>query len=84
MYALQIKNHIYWSDRWSVEIGRRLKVADSSEGLLIFPETLRREAILEVIKDVPTELYRLYDLEPAAEEDCDFMTDSGVCYRRIH
>ncbi len=84
MQALEIKDHIYWSDRWSAQIGRRLEVADSSEGLFIFPESLGREAILEVLKDVPADLYRLYDLEPAAEEDCDFMADSGACYRRLH
>lgn len=83
MQALQIKDHIYWSDRWSAEIGRRLPVADSSEGLFVFPETMSREAVLAVLKDVPESLYRLFELEPAAEADCEVMTDSGSCYRRL-
>lgn len=84
MQALQIKDHIYWSDRWSAEIGRRLEVADSSEGLFIFPDTLPRETLLAVLKEVPPDLYRLYELEPAGEEYCDFLADSGKCYRQIH
>ena len=84
MRALQIKDHIYWSDRWSAEIGRRLEVADSSEGLFIFPDSLPQEEIMAVIRNIPSGLYRLYELEPAPEENCDVMTDSGACYRQIH
>ena len=84
MQALEIKDHIYWSDRWSAQIGRRLEVADSSEGLFIFPETVPREAILEVLKDVPGGLYRLFELEPGPEANCDVMADSGACYHRLH
>ncbi|AMV73090.1 hypothetical protein JCM30471_15040 [Desulfuromonas carbonis] len=84
MQALQIMDSIYWSDRWSAEIGRRLAVADSSEGLFIFPKELSRRQILEVLQEVPADLYRLFELEPAAEADCQVMADSGACYRRLN
>ena len=84
MQALQIMDHVYWSNRWSAEIGRQLAVADSSEGLFIFPEGMSRRRILEVLQEVPADLYRLFELEPAAEADCQVMADSGACYRRLH
>ena len=84
MKALQILDEIRWHDRWSSEIGKRLNVMDSTKDLYIFEEDLTREDILGILQGVPEDLFRLFDLEAAPEEDCDFMADSGTCYRRIH
>lgn len=84
MNALIIKDHIYWSDDWSSEIGRQLAIHDSSEGLFIFERQVGKEAILNVLQGVPRDLYRLLELEEAGGENCDILADSGLCYRQLH
>ena len=84
MTGLRINDSVRWHDSWSAEIGRRLQVLDSSNDLLIFDPRYGRDEILEIIKEAPTDLYQLIDLEEAPETDCDFMADSGRCYRKLH
>ncbi len=84
MKALEILDEIRWHDNWSSRIGQTLEVRDSTKDLYIFSDKHHRDEILRVLKDVPEGLYRLFDIEEAPEEDCDYMGDSGVCYRRLH
>ncbi len=84
MKALQILDEIRWHDHWSADIGRNLDVKDSTKDLYVFEDRHSREDILRILKDVPDDLYRLFELEEAPEEDCDYMADSGTCYRRVH
>lgn len=84
MKGLLIQDEIRWHETWSAEIGRRLRVKDSSNNLFIFDEGTSREEILKVLGDAPEACYQLFELEAAPEEDCDFMGDSGACYRKIH
>lgn len=84
MTGLRINDSVRWHDSWSAEIGRRLHVHDSSNDLLIFDPGCGRDEIMDVIRSAPTDLYQLIDLEEAPESDCDFLADSGRCYRRLH
>lgn len=84
MKVLLIQDELRWHDRWSSEIGRRLKVKDSTYNMFVFDEGHTREDILSVLKEVPEDLYRLVEVEPAAEEACELPTDSGKCYKEIH
>jgi hypothetical protein len=61
-----------------------LKTRDSSNNLLIFDEKYDDEDILALIGEAPKDTYQILDLDQATEEDCDFLTDSGICYRRLH
>ncbi|PLX85191.1 MAG: hypothetical protein C0617_05770 [Desulfuromonas sp.] len=83
MKGLLIEDEFHWHDRWSSELGQRLSITDSSNNLFIFDEACTREEILSVIRDVPRDLYRIFDLQETSEEYCDFMADSGTCYRKI-
>ena len=38
--------------------------------------------ILSILKEAPDELYELFEVREAPEEDCDYMADSGRCYSR--
>lgn len=84
MKGLLIKDELRWHDHWSSAIGEKLTVKDSSNNLFIFDGRHTREEILNVIGDAPEELYQIFDLEEAPEEECDFMADSGLCYRKLH
>jgi hypothetical protein len=84
MKGLLIRDELRWHDHWSSEIGRRLAVRDSTKDLYIFDDRTSREDILTVLKEVPEDLYQLFDIEEAPEADCDYMADSGRCYRKQH
>lgn len=83
MQGLRILDEIRWHDHWSSEIGQKLKVRDSSNDLYVFDPQHGKEDILSVLKDVPEGLYQLFEVVEAPEEDCDYMADSGQCYRKI-
>ncbi len=83
MQGLRILDELRWHDRWSAEIGRHLAVKDSTNDLFIFAPGHDREEIRRLLQEVPDDLYELFDVESAPEEDCDFMADSGQCYRKI-
>lgn len=84
MKALLIKDELHWRDHWSVELGKHLETRDSSNNLLIFTRGCDEKEIMSILADAPKGLYQIIDLEEAPEEDCDFMADSGVCYRKLH
>lgn len=84
MKALLITNELHWSHRWSSELGAHLNMRDSSNTMLIFEDGCKEQDILALIADAPKNLYRIVDLEQAAEEDFEFMADSGTCYRQLH
>ncbi|OHB33935.1 MAG: hypothetical protein A2X84_05795 [Desulfuromonadaceae bacterium GWC2_58_13] len=83
MKALLIKDEVLWNEESSSKLGTALDIKDSSNNLLIFSDALSEADILKVIDKTPRESYQLLDLEEAAEEDCDFMADSGLCYRKL-
>lgn len=84
MQGLRILDEIRWHEHWSSEIGQKLNVRDSSNDLYIFDPRHSKEDVLSVLNDVPTELYQLFEVAEAPEEDCDYMADSGQCYRKVH
>ena len=84
MKGLLIKDEIRWHDHWSSELGKQLETRDSSNNLIIFAEKHGNEDILAIIAEAPEESYQILDLEQASEEECDFMADSGLCYRQLH
>lgn len=84
MKGLWIKDELHWHDHWSAELGKHLKTRDSSYNLIIFDEQYGKEDIMAIIGEAPEGAYQIVDLEPASEEECDFMADSGLCYRRLH
>lgn len=84
MHGLRILDEIRWHDHWSSEIGRKLEIRDSSNDLYVFGRRHSREEILSVLKDVPEGLYQLFEIVEAPEEDCDYLADSGQCYRKVH
>ncbi len=83
MKGLTILDQVKWHEGWSSEIGRKLKVVDSSDGLFIFAPECSDQDIASVLKDVPDNLYQMFETEEAPREDCDFMGDSGRCYRKV-
>lgn len=83
MIGLMIKNEVYWHSDWSSDIGRLLEIKDSTAGMFIFDPALSREQILENLKDIPDTMYSLLELEEVPETDCEFIADSGLCYRRV-
>jgi hypothetical protein len=84
MQGLMIQDELRWHDRWSSEIGKRLRVKDSTHQMFVFDERHTREDILTVLTGVPADLYRLVDVEEAADESCEFQADSGKCYKELH
>ena len=84
MKALLITDELRWHKDWSSRLGTHLQTKDSSNNLLIFGSNCSEEDILKVIAKAPREIYRILDLEEAPEEDCDFLGDSGACYRKLH
>ncbi len=85
MLGLLIKDEILWHDRWSSELGTHLKTKDSTFNIIIFDPRYCKEDILALIGDAPEDIYQIYDLEEEVpEEGCDFLADSGICYRRLH
>jgi len=84
MKALLIKDKILWDEEISSRLGMTLDITDSSNNLLIFAENLSEGDILKVIDKNPHDSYQLLDVEEAPEEDCDFMADSGICYRKLN
>jgi hypothetical protein len=84
MLGLKILDELRWHDTWSAEIGKRLAILDSSNDLFIFAEELSEEELQELLQGVPKDIYQLVQLDEAPEDNCDFMGDSGRCYRRLH
>lgn len=84
MKALLIKDELHWHQGWSSKLGTMLDTKDSSNNLLIFAENCSEENILKILGEAPRDIYQIVDLEDAPEEDCDFMADSGACYRKLH
>ena len=84
MKALLVKDELHWHTDWSSMLGTMLETKDSSNNLLIFTKNCSEEDILKIIGRAPGEIYRILDLEEATEENCDFMADSGTCYRKLH
>ena len=84
MQGLRILDEIRWHDHWSSEVGQKLEVKDSSNDLYVFDPRHSREDILSVLKDVPAELFQIFEVVEAPEEDCDYLADSGQCYKKIH
>lgn len=84
MQVLMIQDELKWHDRWSSEIGKRLRVKDSTHHMFVFDEKHSREDILRVLSGVPAELYRLVDVEEAPDESCEILADSGQCYKKLH
>ncbi len=82
MLGLKICDEVRWHDRWSSEIGRQLRVKDSTKDLYIFDEHHSREDVMSVLQEAPEGLYDLFEIREAPEENCDFLTDSGRCYSR--
>ncbi len=83
MKGLLIKDELRWHDQWSSQIGSRLEVRDSTNTLFVFPERYSREDILAAVGKVPEEIFQIFDLEEAPREECDFQSDSGICYRKL-
>jgi len=81
MYSLKIVNPVHWRDSWSAEIGRQLAVQDSSYDLFVFEPGVERDDVLQVLKDVPSEFYELFDVSPTERDECEIWTDQGHCYR---
>ncbi len=84
MLGLVIRDEVRWHDSWSSEIGKRLKVVDSTNNMYIFDEKHSRDDILAIIENAPGELYEIFELEKAPPDSCDFLLDSGRCYNKRH
>jgi len=84
MQVLLIEDALRWHDRWSSEIGRRLRITDSTHHMLVFDDRHSRSDILTVLKGVPEDLYRLVEVEETPEENCEILADSGKCYKEVH
>lgn len=82
MLALHIKDKIRWQDRWSTEFGRKLRIQDSTDNLMIFGEECTRDEILAVLESVPESLYEILEVETASKGQCDYLADSGQCFDR--
>lgn len=84
MLGMRIQDKLRWHERWSSAIGERLRVKDSSDDLFIFDAAHNRDEILGVLREVPGDLFELFNVAEAPEEDCDYLADSGRCYRKTH
>ncbi len=82
MKGLLIKDRIRWRDCWSASIGSQLQVRDSSYDLLIFEKHHSLQDILKVIAEAPADAYQILELEEVPQDRCEFIADSGICYRR--
>lgn len=84
MKALLITDELRWHRDWSSRLGTMLEIRDSSNNLFVFDETCSEVDILTAIGEASGDMCQIIELEAASEEDCDFMTDSGACYRERH
>lgn len=82
MKALIVKDELNWRDHWSVELGKNLEISDSTNNVLVFKDKYSEKDIRDIVSDAPDELFEIVDLEEASKESCDFMADSGTCYRK--
>ena len=82
MLGLLIKDQIRWQDSWSTEFGKRFKIKDSTNNLLIFDDKCTREEIFAVIGKGSEDVYELFEVEAAPTDQCDYMADSGLCFNR--
>jgi hypothetical protein len=82
MLGLLIKDRIRWQDSWQVEFGKRFKIKDSTNNLLIFDDECTREEIIAVIGKGSEDVYELFEVEAAPKDRCDYMADSGLCFNR--
>ena len=83
MKALLIKDEIIWCDSSSAALGAHLDIIDSSDNMLIFQDGHTEKDILTIIRDEPENAYQLLELETVPEAECEFLADSGTCYRQI-
>ncbi len=82
MLGLLIKDEIRWHDQWSSEFGKRFRIHDSSDNLFIFENEVTREEVLAVLGKVPEDIYELFEVEDAPEDQCDYMAATGRCFNR--
>ena len=82
MKTLLIEDKLMWRDSASAALGEQLDISDSSYNMLIFKDGNTENDILNIISDVPEDAYRLLDLEKAPEDECEYLADSGICYRQ--
>jgi hypothetical protein len=82
MKGLLIKDRLRWRDCWSASIGSQLQVRDSSFDLLIFENQHSLRDILKVIGEAPEDAYQILELEEVPQDSCEYIADSGTCYRR--
>jgi hypothetical protein len=82
MKGLLIKDRIRWRDCWSAEIGSQLQVRDSTYDLLILEKHHSLQDLLKIIGEAPEGAYQILELEEVPEDRCEFVADSGICYRR--
>ncbi len=82
MKGLLIKDRLRWRDCWSASIGSQLQVRDSSYDLLIFEKHHSLQDIQRVIGEAPADAYQILELEEVPQDRCEFIADSGTCYRR--
>ena len=80
MLAIKIRDKVHWSDRWSRMIGQRLDVRDSTHDFLVFEPHHDRQEILEVLRDIPDDLYELSEVKETSQDRCELWTDAGQCY----
>ncbi len=52
--------------------------------MIIFDERHTEEEILAVVGEAPKDVYQVFDLEEAPQDYCDFMGDSGQCYKKLN
>ena len=84
MKALIIKNELLWNPELSRKLGEKFAISDSSNNLLIFADNRRERDIQKVIGQASKDSYQIVDLVESVDEECDFMADSGTCYRKLH
>ncbi len=84
MKALVIRNDLLWNQDISRRLGEKFDIRDSSNNLLIFSDGRRERELLKVIGNISKDSYQIVDLVESPDGECDFMADSGICYRRLH
>jgi hypothetical protein len=82
MKGLLIKDRLRWRDCCSASIGSQLQIRDSSFDLRIFEKHHNPQDILKVIGEAPEDAYQIPELEEVPQDRCEFIADSGTCYRQ--
>lgn len=81
--TLLIKDKLIWRDSSSAALGAHLDIMDSSDNMLILKDGNTENDLLNIISEESENAYQLLDLEAVPEAECEFMADSGICYRQI-